>query len=263
MTANAALLLLCLTGGYVFAVTWHPSLYRSARESSQRIYFRSVFYAFFSIVFAAELLAPFYLSGYLDTFLQIQSVKYDAPLLSHIKHLLECEPFVSLLLVTSFLVGIFLPVILNLFFAGVSAVLPGFNFDLYLVKRAIRKNDFERLLFRSATRQTPVLLTLLPGKIYLGWVVDAPNPSAERRSIRILPLLSGYRDPDDHRVKFTTSYHDILSSVDDDSEVLGHLESRDFEVVLPVEQIYSAHLFDLEAYTHFQTPVAGPPRPPS
>jgi hypothetical protein len=267
MTVNAALLLLTLTGGYCFAVTWHPSLYRSARESGQRIYFRSAFYSFFSVVFAMEISIPFYLDGSLTSLLQLEDIEHGTPLINQLIYLWTNERYVNGILILSFLIGITFPAILNITFQVISSALPEkYSFDLFITKRAIRLNDFEKLIFRAAVTGTPILLTMSTGKVYAGWVVDAPNPSAQRRSIRILPILSGYRDKSDHRLNFTTSYYEILTSMSDGEQDLDHLEPIDFEVVLPVEKIYASHLFDITAYNRFQqitSSFVGPPAPDS
>ena len=84
--------------------------------------------------------------------------------------------------------------------------------------------------------------------------MTAPNPVNERRAIRILPLVSGYRDQDTHEFYITTDYLGVLGVVDDDENpYLDHLELEDFEVVIPTDQICSCHLFDLEAFEHFTT----------
>ncbi len=114
----------------------------------------------------------------------------------------------------------------------------------------IKNNDFEKLLLRSAETQRAVLFTLQSGKVYAGWVVRAPNPVEQRRAIRILPVSSGYREEQTHRLAFTTSYADVLSSLAEDGD-LEHLSLEDFEVIIPADQVAYAHLFDTLAYRRF------------
>jgi hypothetical protein len=85
----------------------------------------------------------------------------------------------------------------------------------------------------------------------MGLVVRAPNPTDQSKSLRLLPLLSGYRNKDTQTVTFTTDYLKVLEKISQDGAGLDHLDSEDFEVVLPGKEISSAHLFDLVAYEHF------------
>ena len=119
------------------------------------------------------------------------------------------------------------------------------------MEHAIKNNDFEKLIARSVFDNFPILFTLESGKVYVGWAVSAPNPTQERKSIRILPLVSGYRDKDTQIVKFTTDYIMILDSIYNGADTKLLLE--DFEVVIPSRQLSSCHLFDMTIYNnHFR-----------
>src|SRR5690606_29379305 len=52
------------------------------------------------------------------------------------------------------------------------------NWVLY---RAIMNNDFELLMLRSVQRDRPVMFTMEDGKVYVGWVIRAPNPVESRK----------------------------------------------------------------------------------
>jgi len=232
-----------LIGGYAYSVTWTPSLYHSAREDGHRLYFRSVFYGFFltSCAICTHVILIDQYAWYTN-FLTI---------ISHIRGHSEVEPSIwsapskIAILVISFVLGPAISHLLNL-----SNYFPRWkNFQL---KQAIRHNDFEKLVYRSAKEKKPLLITLDSGKLYVGWAASAPNPEAARKSIKILPLLSGYRNTETQRVAFTTNYHEILTSLGTDDEI-DHLSEEDFVVVLPTESISSAHGFDIVAYERFGT----------
>lgn len=253
---SAPLLLLSVVGGYAFATIWAGSLYYSARESGHRLYFRAVFYAGFLLA-AATLIhiilytrAPEYqvllgivsdITGYENSTIWAGASKVAIPVLSFV-----LGPFFAATLnipKLSWLINVPIP--------G-TTIRPFFMWERWLLDRAIQNNDFEKLVARSVYTNLPMLLTLRTGKVYVGWAVRAPNPVQDRRAVRILPLVSGYRREETHEVIFTTDYYDILAKVDSpDIPDLDHLELGDFEVVIPSDQICSAHLFDLEAYEHF------------
>ena len=117
--------------------------------------------------------------------------------------------------------------------------------------------DFEKLIARSVFTNTPIMFTLEDGKIYVGWTNAAPNPVHARRSVRFLPLMSGYRDSKTHKVTFVTDYYEIFNKISSpECSELNHLSAEDFEVVVPVDRICSSHLFDLVVFNHFESKAA-------
>ncbi len=105
-------------------------------------------------------------------------------------------------------------------------------------------------MMRSALSPIPILVTLSSGKVYVGFAVRLPNPELERTDIRLLPLLSGYRESETQAIHFTINYDRVLSQLEHPD--LNHLRPGDFEVVIPVSQISASHLFDVEAYEYFR-----------
>jgi hypothetical protein len=119
--------------------------------------------------------------------------------------------------------------------------------------QSVKENDFELLVFKSLRREIPILVTLISGKVYAGWAVKTPNPKATRKHLTVLPLLSGYRSPTQHRVEFTINYYDILERLKNGPDPdLNYMYTEDLQVVIPTDQISSAHLFDLTVYEQFQ-----------
>jgi len=70
--------------------------------------------------------------------------------------------------------------------------------------------------------------------------------------VRILPLISGYRSENDHKINFTTFYDEIIEEIGNESGELNYVETQDLEVVIPIARIVSIHLFDLKLYEHFR-----------
>lgn len=84
-------------------------------------------------------------------------------------------------------------------------------------------------------------LSLKSRKLYAGWVIETPsllNPHSEADHVSILPILSGYRDPEDLGVRYTYAY-DVDERIDD---------GRQGSVVIPLDQIESARPLEKEDY---------------
>lgn len=279
------LLILPVVGGYAFAVVWSPSSYPASRESGHRLYFRAVFYSVFLFICALCIHVLLYLKTdwYLSTLLHLAE---NSSGIGEVGVWSETSQQAVFLL--TFFMGPVLAYLLeipHLFvgygvydFAGklidfLEQRSPAFGqwiarlgktvltplevasraWVRFLFERAIRDSDFERLLARAMFRDMPIMFTLDTGKVYVGWVVRAINPRDVPREVRILPMLSGYRNSDDHTVVFTTNYHEVLKTVADSlTPFLNHLVAGDFEVVIPSGRIMSSHLFDVDAYLRFQ-----------
>lgn len=244
-----SLLLLALTGGYSFSVVWKASLFRSVRELGHRLYFRVVFYTAACFLYACFI--NFIYSLYQGTFSGTPDSFFVA-LVDFISARIEVGDLPKFL-VESFAIGLFLPHILNsIVFVSdevCKAAVRAPKASLFLIKPAIKHNDFECLICSAFEHEVPVLLTLKSRKIYVGWVMDGPNPGVERRYLKILPLISGVRGESFQRLIFTTFYLDVYDNLIEGGE--GEEGFQEFEVVIPLEQIASAHLFDLNTYRRF------------
>lgn len=131
-----------------------------------------------------------------------------------------------------------------------------FNFIFNPVReneRAAHDNgDPLELLLRKALRDTkPILLTVKNGKIYVGFVTHNSSPSVQVESVKILPLASGYRNTENKRLLFTTDYYPIYDKLLEHHESVAHMNTDDFEIVIPYREIESANLFDAQIYKTF------------
>ncbi|MGE0371850.1 MAG: hypothetical protein AB7Q01_08180 [Gammaproteobacteria bacterium] len=252
-----ALLILPLIGGYAFSTIWSPSYYHASRESGHRLYFRAGFYAIvmFGAATAVHVVA-FVHSDLYRELLRIESAVIHATLAVGTVNIWGVEARFSILMLSA-LLGPAMGHALNFpqHYLKLSAAHPWLPYaqlferwELWVLSRAAANNDFEKLVLRSFTRRIPLLITLVSNKVYVGWAIRAPDPVATSRYLRLLPLLSGYRDKDSQNVHFTTHYFHVLSPPTLGLEEIDHLEPGDFEVVVPVQQITNAHLFDLDAH---------------
>lgn len=246
MSIEAALLLVALTGGYVFASVCPPSSYAAARESGHNIYFRSVFYAVFLVICGGLIVSTVFCKWPL-LLPQIGISRSNIDRVSTmLLELCTSNQFRAWVYITAFIWGVILA------FLGKLLLWAAPWLETKLTKRALRSNEFEILVFDSIEKSHPILVSLSSGKVYVGWAVKAPNPQTVRRFLRVLPLMSGFRAPTRQTVEFTTYYYDILESVANQTDdEICYMRTSDLEVVIPTDQIVSAHLFDLAVYARF------------
>ena len=105
--------------------------------------------------------------------------------------------------------------------------------------------------FEAMYSDSTVELTLDSGKAYVGWILNAAVAEPERKFVEMLPLASGFRTQETHKLEFTTNYGPVLAQPFDHRAVTQH----DFRVVIPVAEVRSARPFDFETY--FQFPDGG------
>lgn len=132
------------------------------------------------------------------------------------------------------------------------------------INKILRKNEFERLVMHSIKAESLLLVTLDSRKSYVGLPADTfdlGHPDTAKKYLRILPLLSGYRNSSDMDFVITRDYLEVLS--DDSPE--NEEKWRNLEIVIPVDKITTLQEFDLDLYDLFQqkTPpqIKDPPPP--
>jgi hypothetical protein len=138
-----------------------------------------------------------------------------------------------------------------------------------------------RTLHRATFYRKPLMLTLKSGKVYVGTPVKGiGDPSVHANFIKIVPILSGYRDPTTHKVELPTRYRDItsritawheetLGSTDDplaqdiadlklnNGELIA-IDMQDVGVVILWSEVMTVSLYDENIYRAFQD--MGPPK---
>lgn len=111
-------------------------------------------------------------------------------------------------------------------------------------------SEIEIILLRALEHGMPISVTT-SNKVYVGYVMGAIESEPKRESLRILPVVSGYRESGTMKVKFTTSYAALYQQFNADPD-LHHLHPSLFELVIPASDIKSINLFDIKAYLAFQ-----------
>lgn len=274
---TAILFFVPLLGGYLFANSWQLTKYRAAREDSQRLYFLAAFYGIFVAV-CAFLICMALLARSSATIEHAGRVILDIAPLSLLEQDAKAPApeaadagLFTCFLAVSLIWGSALGIVLNKITAIAIAVAEWIGrlapedsgprkamrrfarwLDPYLRAVRDRGDDIEYLLVRSVERTMPIQVTLSTRKVYIGDVVELIEPQNERKTLRLLPLLSGYRDEVDFSIVFTTSYTDLYADALNPEAVASSgtvpLKIEDFEVVVQLRDIVSINLFDVDTY---------------
>lgn len=118
------------------------------------------------------------------------------------------------------------------------------------IDRVIEEKDdpLEVMLRKALGRGRLIMFSVKNGKVYVGLVASLQDPSRTMQFIKIVPLMSGYRDKDTKVVQFTTFY----PQVDETGQPV-----KAFEVVLPAGELQSVNLFDATVHAkYFALPKA-------
>ena len=231
------LLLLPLLGGYWLLRRWNRTRFLLARQDVQRTLLWSATAGFVLVV----------LSALGVTLGLLADARWSGGAVARSWHALA--PFVhSGKAVGALLLGGVVPLVLN----GV----PRWRGPAVWAEHATEfyADEPEMLVLRALRTQMPVLLTLRTGKVYVGFVQRNLNPEVERRHLRLLPVVSGYRAAGSLEVHFTTLYEQIREEAHAPDARFHGLLDRDFEIVIPMSEVTTMSLFDFDAYEAFNRP---------
>jgi hypothetical protein len=240
----AAAFLLSLLGGYCFAYVWRAVAFTTKRSDGHHLYFRAslcgVIFFFMALALRLALEANF--PAYL---------KLDSALVEYIAPALKAEPGLTgsartrraewvLTALYSLLLGVTCGAMGNVFTPG-----------RWASKRSA--GELDRLLLDAHRDNKPVMLSLNTGKVYIGIVLEIPNPVREPMAVRILPMFSGYRDAES-RLNLTTDYETLYSSLSHGRAAQLGLTadwSSEFKLTIRASEIVTAALFSAQVYGEF------------
>jgi len=112
-------------------------------------------------------------------------------------------------------------------------------------------NSLIKLLHRAERNDLLISLTLSSLKWYVGYVAESPNLSPQEEYLRILPVMSGYRNRDTLQTVRTVSYGEVLRD--------PHIDPYDLAITIPFQDIRIAGLYDETVYDEY---FAGDQAPP-
>lgn len=125
--------------------------------------------------------------------------------------------------------------------------------------RAVRWTRYQGDLFRAMLTEEvgsgrPIAVTLSDSKVYVGLVLSRPSLNPREKYFRLLPTLTGYRDQA-RELHLTTNYAQMIAAIGR-NEVLAAYSAEELQVLLPLDQIVSARLFDEDVYRElFEHPM--------
>lgn len=258
---KAALAFIPLLSGYIFCRNWRYTLYAVSRLDSQQLYFHAAIYGL--VIGISGLLVAMILSGF----------SWFSPVAEQISSLLgtflgstqkPSDAVLAVGLVLSFALGPISAAVLN---AAEDYLLDSSSDEAgaRALRKAIAYDDFETILYRAATKTLPVSISMSDGKVYVGFVCRSLNPGEKREMLRILPIMSGYRDQTTHKLEFTTLYSQCYEELERSrsgcktagcpgayESPVAHLDDEDFEIVIERSLIRTLNIFDIEAYVYFK-----------
>jgi hypothetical protein len=240
----AAVFLLALLGGYYFAITWRFTAFSTKKADGHHLYFRAALYGV--ILFALALTLRIYLVGKYPSY-----ADFDSQLSDYVRPVLKEEAGVQAVdeikraqwVVTaaySLILGPLLALFLNLV-----------TRRRWALRRSVEGLD--KLLLEAQEQALPVSFTLNSGKIYIGVVVDTPNPASEAQATTILPMFSGYRGPTG-RMYLTTDYQKLYESLRGGNATALGLSREwisQFKLTFTANTISTASLFSPAVYAEF------------
>ncbi|MEX0770246.1 MAG: hypothetical protein WD035_05910 [Balneolaceae bacterium] len=123
------------------------------------------------------------------------------------------------------------------------------------IKDIIREDNdgVELILLKALEDAKLVSITLKSRKVYIGFITQnffAPYTGV--KSVKLIPVYSGYRDEKDFHIVFTTSYDEVIRYTVDDEEI--NLDIDDFQTGIPISEIVTVNIFDPRVYEKFSKP---------
>jgi hypothetical protein len=153
------------------------------------------------------------------------------------------------------------------------------------IEREIRKkqNPVEVLLRQAMGSKSLVSVTVKNGKVYIGKVLTTSNPAFGMEAINLLLSRSGYRDKNTQEMRLNVNYDETHSAIRqemrikiqaqfldairknphaDEGELLSEAKRkvsaeadiRNYEIAIPISEVQSVNVFDLEIYERFFAP---------
>lgn len=120
---------------------------------------------------------------------------------------------------------------------------------VHVIASILEDSPLDDLLFQlSLDRGKYAMLTISDRKVYVGKIIALGEPSETDgmdQDISIMPLMSGYREPETLEIKFTTDYDDVDQTI--------YLAIRQ-------EAILSVTEFSFDAYAAWNPPATDSPK---
>ena len=223
--------LIPVLGGYWFVVHWNRTRFLMKRRSGYHLFFWAAIAGMFLHIPGAVVVAV----GY-----WMISLFYPLPSCFE-KWTLFASDVYPCIAVSSFLSGFVLPHVANRFFPEKEAT----------DDAAADNGDLLELLLAEAIDHTmPVALVLKSRKVHIGFALNNGIESQDGEfDIALIPLVSGYQEPDTLVLKLTTYYPQQIRESQESDKRSRLQSSMHRSIVIPLSQVLSARIFDPEGET--------------
>lgn len=220
---NLGWFLIPTLGGYWFLKNFNGTRYSILRESGYHVFFRAAFVG--GLLAASARLAVLFLDRFWPW--SVELLESYAPF-----------PYSSTAILSVFL-AVSLPYVLNRRYSQKKAAL----------QIARDSGDLVELLIAEAIQELKLVeLSLRSGKSYIGLARESGIMSHGESDIALVPYFSGYRDKDTQELKITFNYVPMIRESLGNQSNNNKLRYDDFQIVIPMSEIISARIFDLDVY---------------
>jgi hypothetical protein len=123
------------------------------------------------------------------------------------------------------------------------------------IKKIVRDDNdgIEWILLKALEEAKLVSITLKSRKVYIGFISqNFFSPWQGVKSIKVIPVYSGYRDEKDFHIVFTTSYDTVIKYTVEEDDI--DLDIDDFQMGIPVSEMITVNIFDPRVYEQFSKP---------
>ena len=148
---------------------------------------------------------------------------------------------------TTFLLAALIPLILNRFA----------KFDRLKAQESAARaagDQISLIIDQAILEGRFVEVSLESGKSYVGSPIQGTFGHRDDGDVAIVPIASGYRDPETRDLIMTTNYAPAITQ-------LTGSQLRDLKVAFPMRVIVSARLFDQDLYVAFGEPASSEQTP--
>lgn len=223
--------LIPVLGGYWFVVRWNRTRFIVKRRSGYHLFFLAAIAGMFLHIPGTIVVAAVY---------WMISLFWTPPFCFERWSLFTADtyPYIA---VSSFLSGFVLPHIANRFFPEKEAT----------DSAAADNGDLLELLLAEAIDHTmPVALVLKSRKVHIGFALNTGIESQDGEfDIALIPLVSGYQEPDTLVLKLTTYYPQRIREGQESDKRSRLQSSMHRSIVIPLSEIVSARIFDPDVET--------------
>jgi len=121
---------------------------------------------------------------------------------------------------------------------------------------AMKRDDFERILYESMENLQPIAISLDSRKVYVGLVYDGIEPDTSRSYLTIIPFLSGYRDPETLAFTIQSKYEAVIAALDSEGKAIDTETVQKYCMTVPRDKVLSLHLYNDHLYAQVQQQLA-------